>query len=75
MACLEDGIEHLAHQMFLGREVAVEAAMGETGIGHQARDANSVHPVLAKPFRRDVEDPFAGLVLVALTVTHGSNNL
>jgi hypothetical protein len=51
--------------------MSIEAAMGEPGISHQAGDAGPFDALGAELCPRNVEDAFAGLVLVTLLVTHG----
>ncbi len=68
-------LEHLAdrggHQIVLGGEVGVEAAVGQAGLGHHLGDADLVRPLGADRLGRLLQNPLPGLLLVLGVVAHG----
>ncbi len=60
-----------ADKLLLRGEMAVEAAMGQAGVGHQAGDAGRLDAVFAKARRRGLDNMFSRRVLMAFFVAHG----
>ena len=48
--------KRLPQKVVLRREVSIEAAMSEAGIGHKAGDSRPLDPVPAKPARRGLDE-------------------
>ena len=67
--------EHLADgggdQVILGREVGIEAAVRQAGLGHHLGHPNLVRTVGADGVGRSAQHPAAGLLLVLGLVAHG----
>ena len=64
--------EDVCDEILLGREVGVEGAVGQAGVGHHGRDAGAVDAVLfeAPPCR--FEDALSGGLLLVLAVAHSA---
>ena len=68
-------LEHLVdgggHQIILGLEVGVEAAVSQPGLGHNPGHGDAVRTLGADGLGRLLQHPFAGLFLVLSVVAHG----
>jgi hypothetical protein len=64
--------EHVGDEVLLGREVGVEGAVGQAGVGHHGGDAGAVDAVLFEAPSGRFEDPLSGGLLVALVVAHSA---
>ena len=62
--------EHVRDEIFLGREVGVEGAVGQAGVGHHGGHAGAVDAVLFEAPSGRFEDALSGGLLVVLAVAH-----
>ena len=62
--------EHVRDEIFLGREVGVEGAVGQAGVGHHGGHAGAVDAVLFEASSGRFEDALSGGLLVVRAVAH-----
>jgi hypothetical protein len=65
--------EHVRDEVLLGREVRVEGAIGQPGVGHHGGHAGAVDAVLFEAPSGRFEDALSGGLLVALRVAHATS--
>jgi hypothetical protein len=62
--------EDVRDEIFLGREVGVEGAVGQAGVGHHGGYAGAVDAVLFEAPSGSFEDALSGGLLVVRAVAH-----
>ena len=62
--------EDVCDEILLGREVGVEGAVGQAGVGHHGRNAGAIDAVLLEAPSCRFEDALSGGLLLVLAVAH-----
>jgi hypothetical protein len=66
----EHGVDRRRHQLVFGREMGVEAAVGQARLGHHARHCDPMRPFGPDRIGGLLQHPIPGLLLVIAVVAH-----